>query len=61
VKSAFKGSHFRSVDEMKLKTADLLNSVSADDLQHCFKHWKIHKHSVQMGSGVEEYVEGGRN
>jgi hypothetical protein len=36
VKNALKGTHFRSVDEMKSKTADLLNRASADDLQHCF-------------------------
>jgi hypothetical protein len=36
-----KGTHFQSVDEVKSKTADLLNRVSADDLQHCFELWKI--------------------
>jgi hypothetical protein len=42
LKSALKGTHFQSVDEVKSKTADLLNRVLADDLQHCFEQWKIH-------------------
>jgi hypothetical protein len=41
VKNAFKGTHFLSVGEVKLKTVDLLNRISADDLQHCFEQWKI--------------------
>jgi hypothetical protein len=41
VKSALKEAHFQSVDEVKSKMADLLNRVSADDLQHCFEQWKI--------------------
>jgi hypothetical protein len=41
VKSALKEAHSQSVDEVKSKTADLLNRVSADDLQHCFQQWKI--------------------
>jgi hypothetical protein len=31
----------QSVDVVKLKIADLLNKVSADDLQHCFEWQKI--------------------
>jgi hypothetical protein len=41
LKSALKGTHFQSVDEVKSETMDLLNRVSADDLQHCFEQWKI--------------------
>jgi hypothetical protein len=40
LKSALKGIHFQSVDEVKSETADLLNRVSADDLQHCFEQLK---------------------
>jgi hypothetical protein len=40
-KNVMKGTHFESVDEVKPKTAGLLNRVSADDLQHCFGEWKI--------------------
>jgi hypothetical protein len=42
LKSALKETHFQSVDEVKSKLADLLNRVSADDLQHCFEQLKIH-------------------
>jgi hypothetical protein len=41
VKNALKGTHFESVDEVKSETADPLNRVSADDLQHCSEQWKI--------------------
>jgi hypothetical protein len=39
LKSALKGTHFQPADEVK--SVDLLNRVSADDLQHCFEQWKI--------------------
>jgi hypothetical protein len=63
LKSAFKGTHFQSVDEVKSKTADLLKRMSGDDLQHCFEQWKIH---MQLcidggGGGGWEYAEGDRN
>jgi hypothetical protein len=38
LKSVLKETRFQSVDEVKSKTADLLNRVSAHDLQHCFEH-----------------------
>jgi hypothetical protein len=41
LKSVLTGTHFQSVDEVKSKMADLLNSVSADALQNCFEQWKI--------------------
>jgi hypothetical protein len=41
VKSTLKKINFQFVDEVKSKTADLLNRVSADDLQHSFEQWKI--------------------
>jgi hypothetical protein len=40
VKSALRGTHFQCVEEVKAKTAELLNRVTADDLQHCFEQWK---------------------
>jgi hypothetical protein len=58
VKSALKGTHFDSVDEVKSKTADLLNKVTADDLQHCFELWNIRMQRCIDGGGgecVEEY------
>jgi hypothetical protein len=55
VKSALKGTHFQSVNEVKSKTVDLLNRVSADDLQHCFEQWKIRMQRCIDKGG--EYIE----
>jgi hypothetical protein len=35
-----KGTYLQTVEHAKSKTADLLNRVSADDLQHYFEKWK---------------------
>jgi hypothetical protein len=59
MKSALKGTHFQSVNEVKSKTADLLNRVSTDDLQHCIGQWKIHMYRCIVWGG--EYVEQSRN
>jgi hypothetical protein len=53
-----KGSHFQSVSEVKLKTVDLLNRVSADDLQHCFEQWKIHvQWCIDRGKSMLKEIE----
>jgi hypothetical protein len=41
MKSPLKGTHFQSVDEVKSKTADLVDRVSAVDLQHFFEQQNI--------------------
>ena len=41
IKSALKGTRFESVDAVKVKATQLLNSITQDDLQHCFQQWKI--------------------
>jgi hypothetical protein len=41
VKSALKGTHFRSVGEVKLKMTDVLNWMSSDDLQQCSDQWTV--------------------
>lgn len=40
VKSALKGRHFRSVEEVKAETAKLLKALTPEDLQHCFEQWQ---------------------
>jgi hypothetical protein len=40
-KSTLKGTQFQSV-EVKSIMADLVNRMSADDLQRCFEQWEIH-------------------
>jgi hypothetical protein len=53
LKSALRGTDFQSVDEVKSKTADLLNRMSADDLQHCFEQQKIcMQRCIDGGGGV---------
>lgn len=54
VKSALKGTHFKSVGQGK--TADLLKKVTLEDLQHCFGQWKIRMQRCIDREG--EYVEG---
>jgi hypothetical protein len=50
---------FESANEVKLKMADLLNWVSADDLQHWFEQWKIcMQRCIDKGG---EYIEGDSN
>jgi hypothetical protein len=57
-KSALKGTDFQSVDEGKLKTADLLNRVSADDLQHCFEQRKIRmQQCIDRGESMLKGIE----
>jgi len=29
------------MDEVKVKTAELLHSLTPNDLQHCFEQWKM--------------------
>ena len=41
IKSALKGTSFESVDAVQAKATQLLNSLTQDDLQHCFQQWKI--------------------
>jgi hypothetical protein len=41
IKSALKGTG-SSLDAVKVNAKQLLNSITQDDLQHCFQQWKIH-------------------
>jgi len=56
IKSAHKGSRFESVDAVKAKATQLLNSLSQDGLQHCFQQWKIRMERCRDRGG--DYVEG---
>jgi len=40
IKSVLKGNHFLSVEDVKAKTAENLNSLTERDLQNCFEHWQ---------------------
>jgi hypothetical protein len=53
LKNALKGTHFQSVDDVRSKTAEILNKVSADDPQHCSEQWKIQWCIDRTGKYVE--------
>jgi len=42
IKSVLKGTHFVSVENVKAKTAEILNSLAEHDLRNCFQHWQHH-------------------
>jgi len=37
-----KGNHFVSVENVKAKMAEILNSLTEYDLRNCFEHWQHH-------------------
>jgi len=56
IKSALKGIRFESVDAVKAKAVQFLNSLTQDDLQHCFQQWKIRMERCRDRGG--DYIEG---
>ena len=46
---------FESVDAVKKRATELMNKLS-EDLQHCFKQWKIRMERCRDSGG--EYIEG---
>ena len=56
IKSALKGTRLESVDAVKAKATQLLNSLTLDDLQHCFQQWKIRMERCRDRGG--DYIEG---
>jgi len=52
IKSALKGTRFESVDAVKTKATQLLNSRTQDDLQHFFQQWKIRKERCRDRGGA---------
>jgi len=55
IKSALKGTRFESVDAMKEKATQILNSLTQDDLQRCFQQWKIRMERCRDRG--EDYIE----
>ena len=56
IKSVLKGTKFESVDAVKGKETQLLNSLKQDDLQHCYQHWQIRMERCRDRGG--DYIEG---
>jgi len=56
IKSVLKGTHFVSVEDVKAKTAEILNSLTDHDLRNCSEHWQ---HRMQLCVNLEgNYFEG---
>ena len=59
IKSVLKGTHFVTVENVKAKSADILNSLTEHDLRNCFEHWQ---YRVQLCVNSEgNYFEGNRS
>jgi len=56
MKSALKGTSFETVDAVKAKATQLLNSIIQDDLQDCFQKWQIRMDRCRDRGG--DYIEG---
>jgi len=56
IKSALKGIRFESMEEVKRKSAKLLNALTKEDFQHCFDQWKKRMERCVARGG--EYIEG---
>jgi len=52
IKSALKGIRFEFVDAVKAKATQLLNSLTQDDLQHCFQHGRFAWSGEGIGEGT---------
>jgi transposase len=59
IKSVLKGTHFVSVENVKAKTADILDILTQHDMRNCFEHWH---HRMQLCVNSEgNYFEGDRS
>jgi hypothetical protein len=56
VKSVLKGTHFVSVENVKVKTWEILNSLTERDLWNYFEHWQHHMQLCVNSEG--DYFEG---
>jgi len=41
LKSALNGTHFESVEAIKIKSTEVLKALREKDFQYCFNQWKI--------------------
>jgi hypothetical protein len=59
IKSVLKGTHFVSVENVKAKTAAILNSLKNHDLRNCFEYWRQRMQLCVNSEG--NYFEGDRS
>jgi len=50
IKSMLKRTHFVSIEHVKAKTVEILNSLTEHDLQDCSEHWQ---HRMQLCANSE--------
>jgi transposase len=59
IMSVLKGIHLVLVENVKAKTAEILNSLTEHDLRNCFEQWQ---HRMQLCVNSEgDYFEGDRS
>jgi histone-lysine N-methyltransferase SETMAR len=59
IKLVLKGTNFLSVEDVKVKTTEILNSLTENDMQNCFERWQ---HRMQLCINSEgNYFEGDRS
>ena len=56
IKSALKRTRFGSVNAVKAKATQHLNSITQDDVHHCFQQWQIRMERCRDWGG--DYIEG---
>ena len=59
IKSVLKGTHFVSVENVKVVTAEMHNSLTERDLRNSFEHWQHHMQLCVNSEG--NYFEGDRS
>jgi hypothetical protein len=55
IKSVLKGTHFVSVEHVKTKMTEILNSLMEHDLHNCFEHWQ-HRMQTQKGTILKAVI-----
>jgi transposase len=59
ITSVLNGTHFLSVEDVKVNTTAILNSLTENDMQNCFERWQ---HRMQLCVNSEgNYLEGDRS
>jgi [histone H3]-lysine36 N-dimethyltransferase SETMAR len=59
IKSVLKGTHFLSIEDVKVKTTEILNSLTENDMRNCFERWQ---HRMQLCVNSKgNYFEGDHN
>ncbi|KAL4112100.1 hypothetical protein QTP88_015948 [Uroleucon formosanum] len=58
IKCFLKGTHFQTVDDVKMKTEKLLKGLNESDRQHCFQEWQRRMQQCIDAEGSNERDDG---